>query len=112
MRSCFAKRRVLNQYILPSWLGEVSTIAGESMRKGHVRFAEVVQGGYALGGEFVNVLVDDVRVGAIGQWDRGSWGQASVCLLVCLEDFLLAGRVPQGHRDGHAERSLGLVDGT
>lgn len=57
------------------------------------------------------MLEDDVWTRAIG--DRyGSGGcEGAVGLLVCLEDFLLRGRVPQRHWDGHSKGSLGLVDG-
>ena len=84
-----------------------------------LRFAQVVEGGDALRSHFVDVLEDDVGVGAVGAAgeDRGGWGEAEVALLALevlhVLDVLGCGLCPHGHDgDGHAEGSLGLVEGT
>ena len=79
------------------------------MSKLYIRFSEVVERGYALRGELVDVLEDEVGVGAIGDGDRGGRAQGAVGLLVCLQNVLLGGRVAQWHGDGHGEGRLWLV---
>lgn len=39
-----------------------------------VGLSQIIEGGYSLRGEFVDVLEDDVRVGAIGQWQADGRG--------------------------------------
>ena len=63
VRSGREKRRVLNQYILPSCLLTVSVSSVEDGRGG-IRFPQVVQGRDALGSHLLDMLEYDARVGS------------------------------------------------